>query len=110
MQSILVIRAESALKLDISIESVSKPGIMIFEDKPRRLEANYADQILMNVMRTELKNTCNVAAIIPLTNHPSNAIEKLKKVNPPAHLIIVGSRHNIYPTLVKKIDSLAYLK
>ena len=110
MNSILIIRADSNLKLDMSINNVSRAGMMIFEDDPRKLAPDYADQILVNVMKTELKNACSVAAIIPLQNHPLDAIEKLKRINPPAHLIIVSSRHNIYTTLVKKIDSLAYLK
>ena len=110
MQSILVIRADSNLKLDMSINIVSKAGMMIFEDSPKRLESEYADQVLVSVMRTELKNNCKVAAIVPLKNHPSDAIEKLKRLNPPAHLIIVSSRHNIYPTLAKKFDSLTYLE
>lgn len=109
MQSILVIRADSNLKLDMSINNVSRRGMMIFEDDPKRLEPDYADQILVNVMKTELRNPCSVAAIVPLKNQPSDAIEKLKMINPPAHLIIVSSRHNIYATLMRKLDSLVYL-
>ncbi|MCK4665560.1 DUF356 domain-containing protein [Candidatus Dependentiae bacterium] len=110
MQSILVIRAESELKLDMAINSISKQGSIVFENNPKMIRSDYADQILVSVMKTDLKSPCKVAAMIALKNPPSDAINKLKKTNPPAHLIVVSPRYNIYQTLVKKIDSLLDIK
>ncbi len=69
---------------------------MSYANVPKRLEPSFADSILVNVMKSPLKGGCVAAAVVPLMDSASAAIGRLKKIHPPAHVIIVSPRHEIY--------------
>jgi len=104
MESIAVIRADSKSKVRTSIIYLSEHALLRFEGEPKILSPLYADKVLVSVMKTKVKNNCLFAAMIPLENHPSDAINKLKTIHPPAHIIIVTPRHNIFSDLEEKLE------
>ena len=55
-------------------------------------------------MKRPLKNKCYAAALVSLNTSPSVAIEKLTKIHPPAHVVIVSSRHEVFEELEGNID------
>ena len=109
VESFAVIRADNEEKLLMAIENISEKGLMRFKNHPKRILPELADRILEDVMNTCVNNVCGSSALIPLLNHPSDAINKLKNIRPPAHIIIVTPRHDIYEELVEILDSLQYL-
>ena len=106
VESFAVIRADSKEKLEMSIKNLSVGGAMSFRDNPKVISPNYADRILEEVMNTRVKNTCSASALIPLLNPPLDAINKLKKIRPPAHIIIVTPRYEIYDELIEMLEVL----
>ena len=79
---------------------------LTFADKARRLEPAFADNILVHVMKSPLRTCCEAASIVPLEDEASAAIGRLRKIHPPAHVIIVSPRHEIYHELVNYVDIL----
>ncbi len=57
-------------------------------------------------MKSPLKNACENASIVPLKEDASAAIGRLRKIHPPAHVIIVSPRHEIFYELSNYIDIL----
>lgn len=106
MKSLAVIRADSNTKVNIAIRDLVRYGHISFDDSPKKMDPQKADKVLTNVMNTNLRNTCNSAAVVPLGDHASAAIGRLKKIHPPAHIIIVSPRHSMYSNLVKDIDNM----
>lgn len=106
MNSLAVIRADECSKLRTALHDLVKYGHISYADVPKRLEPNFADNILVNVMKSPLKSRCTAAVIVPLKDSASTAISKLRKIHPPAHVIIVSSRHEIYHELMDYIEML----
>ena len=106
VESFAVIRADTNEKLLMTIKSISEKGLMRFDDHPKQITSEFADRILEDVMNTQVNNVCGSSALIPLLNHPSDAINKLKGVRPPAHVIIVTPRHNIYEEITEVLELL----
>ncbi len=106
MNSMAVVRADDASKLKIAICDLVRYGHMTFADNARRLEPAFADNILIHIMKAPLKAGCSAAAIVPLVDQASIAIGRLRKIHPPAHVIIVSPRHEIYHELVNYVDIL----
>jgi hypothetical protein len=79
---------------------------LTFEGKARKLEPAFADNILINVMQSPLRMCCEAASIVPLNEDASAAIGRLRKIHPPAHIIIVSPRHEIYHDLTNFVDIL----
>jgi len=99
MKSFAVVRADDSDKIKIALHDLEHYGHMRFSSNPKRIEPNYADHLLVSVMGVALKDKCNSAALVELDNHPGAAISRLKKIHPPAHIVIVSPRHDVYREL-----------
>lgn len=106
MKSFAIIRAENSGKVNVALRDLVRYGHMSFDDSPKRMDPRVADKVLVDVMHTPLRNACGSAAVVPLGDQASVAIGRLKKIHPPAHVIIVSPRHSVFSNLAKDIDSM----
>jgi hypothetical protein len=106
MEAYAVIRADNELKLKTAINDLKKHGKLEFSNIPKQLPPDFADQLLIEVMNTDLKKHCNVAAIIGLNSSAGAAIDALRKIHPPAHIIIVSNRYEIFSELDEMVEEL----
>jgi len=106
MNSMAVVRADDASKVKIALYDLVRYANLTFSDRARKLEPTFADNILTHIMKSPLKACCSAAAIVPLQDQASIAIGRLRKIHPPAHVIIVSPRHEIYHELVNYVDIL----
>ena len=106
MKSFALIRADDPDKVKIALHDLETYGHMQFSENPKNIATKYADQILMNVMSVTLKNECCSASLVQLETPPGAAISNLKKIHPPAHIIIISPRHDkIYEELTTNYDN-----
>lgn len=106
MSTFAVIRATTAKNINDTIRNLSNNVGISFADDPKDLDPEYADEILVSVLKSELKNKCGIAAIISINGNPSDIIKKLKTTPSPAHIIIVTTRHEIYKQLEEDYNNL----
>ena len=106
MNSLAVVRADEMSKVKTALCDLVRYARLTFADKPRRLEPAFADNILIHVMKIPLRTCCEAASIVPLKDEASAAIGRLRKIHPPAHVIIVSPRHEIYHELINYVDIL----
>ncbi|NIA02994.1 MAG: DUF356 domain-containing protein [Nitrospirae bacterium] len=104
MKSIAVVRADSNSKVHTTLLDLRRYGRMVFAEQPKMITPEYADDILTSVLKCPLKNNCSAAAVVILKTSPSVAIGKLSKIHPPAHVVIVSSKHDIYDELMQNIE------
>ncbi|MDF1556829.1 MAG: DUF356 domain-containing protein [ANME-2 cluster archaeon] len=104
MKSFAVIRADSAVKVHTALLDLRRYGRIAFAGVPKFISSDYADDILTAVLSTPLRNRCHSAAVVSLTTIPSEAIGKLSKIHPPAHIIIISPKHEIFNELKDSID------
>ena len=106
INSLAVVRADDISKVKTALCDLVRYARLTFADKARRLEPAFADNILVHVMKSPLRTCCEAASIVPLVDEASAAIGRLRKIHPPAHVIIVSPRHEIYHELVNYVDIL----
>ena len=102
MKSFALVRADNSDKVKIALHDLERYGDIQFSASPRSIEANYADELLVSVMGVPLKSKCNSAALVELKNHAGLAISRLKKIHPPAHVVIISPKHNVFEELTAK--------
>ena len=110
MESFAVIRADDQAKLNTAISDLQRHGGLTFSMSPKELSPASADKILVNVMKVPLKKACRAAALVALNDDPGVAIDVLGRIHPPAHVIIVSSRHDIYVRINDCVARLPDLK
>lgn len=96
MSLFAVIRASTKKNIDDTIRNLLNDEGISLIGEPKKLNPEYADDILVSVLNSELKNECSVAAIISINGNPGEIIKKLKSIPTPAHVIIITTRHDIY--------------
>lgn len=106
MNSFAVVRADDMSKVKTALCDLIRYAHLTFDGKPRKLEPVFADNILIQVMKSPLRTCCEAASIAPLNEDASTAIGRLRKIHPPGHIIIVSPRHGIYYELENYIDLL----
>ena len=106
MNSIAIVRADDVSKVKIALNDLIRYANLTFSEGARKLDPTLADNIMTHIIKSPLRACCSSAAIVPLEDHASVAIEKLRKIHPPAHIIIVSPRHEIYHELVNYVDIL----
>ncbi|MCL7474752.1 MAG: DUF356 domain-containing protein [Methanosarcinales archaeon] len=105
MESFAVVRADSATKVNTALLDLRRYGRMVFSDVPKYITSDYADEILTEVLCTQLRNKCRSAAVVPLKTIPSVAIGNLSRIHPPAHIIIISPKYDIFEELKSDIAS-----
>ena len=110
MNSFAVVRADDVDKVRVALCDLMKYAHLTFDGSARILDSAFADNILVNVMKSPLRAHCDAAAIVPLDENASVAIGRLRKIHPPAHIIIVSPRHEIYHELTNYVDILPKLE
>lgn len=106
MNSFAVVRADDIDKVRVALCDLIRYAHLTFDGHAKMLEPAFADNILVHVMRIPLKMRCQSAAIVPLNEDASAAIGRLRKIHPPAHIIIVSQRHEIFYELINYVDIL----
>jgi len=106
MNSFAVVRADDMSKVKTALCDLIRYANLSFDGKARRLEPAFADNILIHVMKSPLRSCCEAASIVSLHEDASVAIGRLRKIHPPAHIIIVSPRHEIYHELENFVDIL----
>ncbi len=110
MNSLAVIRADDYAKVKVALHDLKKYGRMSFVGGPKKLDPGHADEILTTVMCTNLRNPCGASAVVALQDPAGYAIGRLRKIHPPAHIIIVSPRHEIFHELREKMEVLPDLE
>ncbi|MBN2110299.1 MAG: DUF356 domain-containing protein [Methanosarcinaceae archaeon] len=104
VKSFAVIRGDNPDKVNVALHDLEHYGHMRFASRPKRIEPNFADNLLVSVAGVPLRAKCNSAALVELDNNAGAAISKLRKIHPPAHVVIVSPRHDVYSELMDKSE------
>ena len=102
MKAFALVRADYLDKVKIALHDLERYGHIQFSATPRCIEPNYADKLLVSVMGVPLKSKCNSAALVELDNYAGAAISRLKDIHPPAHIIIISPRHQMFEEISGK--------
>ena len=94
-----VVRGDNDEKVRIALHDLQRHAELGFLTTPRRLSAKYADSVLENVMGVKLRATCGSASIVKLDCCAGEAIDKVRRIHPPAHVLIVSNKHAAYGEL-----------
>ena len=106
MKSFAVVRSDDISRVKTALRDLVRYAGLTFIGKARILEPTFADNILVSVMRSPLRSCCEAASIVSLEDDASAAIAMIKKIHPPAHIIIVSPRHEIFYELTELVDML----
>ncbi|WP_458453718.1 DUF356 domain-containing protein [Methanobrevibacter sp.] len=97
--ALILIRGENNLKLLNAIADMERHGSLTLETKPKVIDAAFADSLVEDILNSKIKSKSNVATAFFVKEDTTLSIMQVKKIHPPAHVVVVSDEYGAYSKL-----------
>ncbi|MDP1552080.1 MAG: DUF356 domain-containing protein [Methanobacteriaceae archaeon] len=108
--SLILLRADNNGKLLNSLADIERHAGLKIKGKPRLVENEFADKMAQDILKKKLKKKSLVSAVVKVQEDATKSILQVKKIHPPAHLIIVSDEYPEFETLKTEMSKAPVLK
>lgn len=103
--ALILVRGENNSKLLNAIADMERHGNLTLVSKPKVIDSDFADSLVENILNSTLKTKSNVATAFFVKEDTTLSIMQIKKIHPPAHVVVVSNEYEGYKKLVDLLDS-----
>lgn len=97
--ALILVRGENNSKLLSAIVDIERHGNLNLTTKPKVIDATFADSLVEGILNSELKTRSNVAVAFFVKEDTTLSIMQVKKIHPPAHVVVVSDEYGAYSKL-----------
>jgi uncharacterized protein len=108
--ALILIRAEDQGKLLNTIADIERHAGLKLAGKPRIVNPKKADEIAGNILKQHLRSKSNIAVLIRVEDDTTKSIVQIRKIHPPAHVIVISEEYSEFKALMEAFHGLIYLK
>ena len=102
--ALILVRGENNSKVLSAIVDMERHGNLNLVTKPKVISADFADSLVESILNSTLKTKSNVATAFFVREDTTLSIMQVKKIHPPAHVVVVSSEYEGYAKLEKRMD------
>lgn len=99
--ALILVRGENNSKILNAIADIERHADLTLVTKPKKVDPKFADKIVENVLNAPLRTKSKVAAAFRVKEDTTIAILQVKKIHPPAHIVVVSNTYDGYKELTK---------
>ena len=103
--ALILVRGENNSKLLSAISDIEKHGNLNLDTKPKVVDANFADSLVESILNSKLKTKSNVATAFFVKEDTTLSILQVKKIHPPAHVVVVSDEYDGYAKLENLLET-----
>lgn len=103
--ALILIRGENNTKLLSAISDIEKHGNLNIMTQPKAVEASFADSLVEDILNSQLRTKSNVATAFFVKEDTTLSIMQVKKIHPPAHVVVVSDEYEGYEKLQNVLNS-----
>lgn len=97
--ALILIRGENNSKLLNAIADMERHGNLNLISKPKVIDTNFADSLVEDILNSQLRTKSNVATAFFVEEDTTLSILQIKKIHPPAHVVVVSDEYTAYSQL-----------
>ncbi|MBP3790755.1 MAG: DUF356 domain-containing protein [Methanobrevibacter sp.] len=97
--ALILIRGENNSKLLNAIADMERHGSLNLTSKPKVVDASFADKLVEGILNSKLRTKSNVATAFFVKEDTTLSIMQVKKIHPPAHVVVVSDEYGAYSKL-----------
>lgn len=105
--ALILVRGENNSKLLSAITDMERHGNLNIVTRPKIIDANFADSLVENILNSTLRTKSNVATAFFVKEDTTSSIMQVKKIHPPAHVVVVSDEYECYTKLEGLLDNAA---
>lgn len=102
--ALILIRGDNNSKLLNAIADIERHAQLHLIDNPQKIDAEFADSIVESILNSPLRNKSKVATAFFVTEDITLAIMQIKKIHPPAHVVVVSDEYKEFEILNEKLE------
>ncbi|MGX8693333.1 MAG: DUF356 domain-containing protein [Methanobrevibacter sp.] len=102
--ALILIRGENHSKLLNAISDMERHGNLNLVTKPKAVDAEFADSLVESILNSKLRTKSNVATAFFVKEDTTLSIIQVKKIHPPAHIVVVSDEYEGYDKLADLLD------
>lgn len=105
IMALILIRGENNSKLLNAIADIERHANLNLITKPKKVDAKFADTIVEKILKAPLRSKSNVATAFHVKEDITVSILQIKKIHPPAHVVVVSNEYEGYSELKKQVST-----
>lgn len=102
--ALILIRGESNAKLLNAIGDMERHANLSIISQPKVVDSHFADSLVEEILNSKLKTKSSVATAFFVKEDPTSSIVQIKKIHPPAHVVVVSDEYDGYDRLDEFLD------
>ena len=103
--ALILVRGENNSKLLSAIADIERHGNLNIVSKPKVIGADFADELVEGILNSKLRTKSNVATAFFVKEDPTLSIMQIKKIHPPAHVVVVSDEYGGYEKLNEMLQT-----
>ncbi|WP_407415434.1 DUF356 domain-containing protein [Methanobrevibacter sp.] len=102
--ALILVRGENNSKLLSAISDMERHGNMTLISNPKVIDAEFADSLVEDILKSKLRTKSSVATAFFVKEDTTLSILQIKKIHPPAHVVVVSDEYDAYNKLRDALD------
>ncbi|MGZ7069218.1 MAG: DUF356 domain-containing protein [Methanobacterium sp.] len=94
--ALILIRADSKKKLLNSLADIERHAGLKIAGKPKIIDPKKADDLAKKILNQNIKTESNIATILKVIEDDTKSIMQIKKIHPPAHLVVISDEYPVF--------------
>lgn len=103
--ALILIRGETNSKLLNAIADMERHGNLNLITRPKVVDSKFADSLVEKILNSKLRTKSKVATAFFVKEDTTLSIMQIKKIHPPAHVVVVSDECDGYYKLKKSLDN-----
>lgn len=91
--AIILIRADNQEKILNALADIERHANLKIAGKPKIIDSKKADMIAKGILKQNLRRESKIAVIVSVLEDTTKSIMHIKKIHPPAHLVVVSNEY-----------------
>lgn len=108
--TLILIRAENQSKILNSLADIERHAGLKINGTPRLIDPTMADKFAEGIIKSKLRSKSNIAVLVSVQDDTTRSIVQIRKIHPPAHIIVVSKEYSEWEDLKKIFSTLPPLK
>ncbi len=108
--TLILIRGENQTKILNSLADIERHAGLKINGTPKLIDTKLADEYAQNIINAKLKSKSKIAVLISVQEDTTKSIMQVRKIHPPAHVIVISNEYSQWEELKKIFSTLPPLK
>jgi len=108
--ALILIRANSQGKILNALADIERHANLKITGKPKIVDPQIADRLAKGILKQNLRTKCEIAALVKVSEDTTKSIMHIKKIHPPAHLVVISDEYNEFEEIKHIYTKLPVLK